>query len=72
MTDVPDPLEHEAQKTVEAYLEHDAAPAAVLDRVAVLHHRGEYFEALDFLVTRDQPVRSVRGATGTGRSGMAD
>lgn len=72
MNDVPNPLEREAQETVEAYLEHDAAPTTVLDRVAVLHHRGEYFEALDVLVRNDAPVRDADVASGSGRRGIAD
>lgn len=72
MNDVPQPLEIEAQETVEAYLEHDAAPETVLDRVAVLHHRGEYFEALQLIVEQRDPATDLGASPGTRQSGTAD
>lgn len=72
MKGVPEPLEVQAQKTVEAYLEHDDLPPAVLDRVAVLHHNERYFEALDVVVHARDAAPEGAGAAGTSRRGSAD
>lgn len=72
MMGVPEPLEVQAQETVEAYIEHDAIPPDVLDRVAVLHHNEQYFEALDLAVHARGAAPEWTTTSGTARRGSAD
>lgn len=72
MNGIPEPLEVQAQETVESYIEHDAVPADVLDRVAVLHHNERYFEALDLVVHARDAATDRTAASATTRRGSAD